>query len=186
MTNGVKAMKEVNLFDVKKMFAFIKRNRKELNALVAEYQQAKLYKNLNAEMMKKYKDEVIAEGEYYIDPENYDIIEDALDVNEKLQDSCYDYLISEDAFMDMLIKAHAKCLNDKKFLEINPIEVIEEEKHEYSYEHHHRVKEIELRNILIEKVSPFTGISIENINVVSVQESLIDLIVKAILDKSMI
>ena len=66
-------MKNILIGDIKKMFAYIKRNQKNLIALSKEYKQNIINANLIKELYIHHGKIEAEENEYFVDPENEDI-----------------------------------------------------------------------------------------------------------------
>lgn len=170
-------MKNILISDIKKMFAYIKRDQKNLIALSKEYKQNIINANLIKELYKHHGKIEAEENEYFVAPENEDINGTGSSRIKMLDDN---YLLSDEDMEIMNSRVYSRLKNDPIMIDLCPerLEIEEPENIIYSYKFEQRNRDIDKE--LIEKFKPFTGFQENQLYVLSTRKEYIDFIFKAI------
>lgn len=170
-------MKNILIGDIKKMFAYIKRNQKNLIALSKEYKQNIINANLIKELYIHHGKIEAEENEYLVDPENEDINGTGSSRIKMLDDS---YLLSDDDMRIMNERVYSRLKDDQIMIDLCPerLEIEEPENRIYSHKFEQRNRDIDKE--LIEKFIPFTGFRDDQLYVLSTRKEYMDFIFKAI------
>ena len=170
-------MKNLNIDDIKKMFSYIRLNKKRLLEILKLHEECAEAKIALDEVNVKYSNLELQKNSYLIPDENLDLWDGE---DNRVFDERYCYLLSESDLDKLLRNVYNEIKDDKIFNKYLPDHAQIENVYHLVYSEKFRAKKLEIERSLINEFEKFTSFKQSDLYVIAHHNSYISWLLQCI------